>query len=79
MDGCRLSFGTFLVIEEHHALLGVSMLRRNSSAESNVCFAVQRNRVLMSMAVPSIFKHNDDVPEKKSRKSKAAKNLHLKW
>ena len=41
------------------------LLRRNSSAESNLCFAVQRNRVLTSMAVPSIFKHNDDVPEKK--------------
>ena len=29
------------------------LLRRNSSAVSNVCFAVQRNRVLTSMAIPS--------------------------
>ena len=45
-------------------------LRQNSSAESNVWFAIQRNRVLTSMAVPSISKHNDDVPEKKPRKLK---------
>ena len=32
----------------------------------------------MSMAVPSIFKHNDDVPEKKPRKSKAAEKLASK-
>ena len=39
------------------------LLRRNSSAESNlICFAVQCNRVLKSTA----------VPEKKPRKSKAA-------
>ena len=49
----------------------------------NLCFAVQRNRVLTSMelssiTVPLIFKHNDDVPEKKPRKSKAAEKLASK-
>ena len=43
-----------------------------------VCFAVQRNHVLTSMAVPSMFKHNYDIPEKKPQKSKAAENLHRK-
>ena len=28
------------------------LLRRNSSAECNLCFAVQRNRVLKSTSVP---------------------------
>ena len=51
------------------------LLRR----KSNLFFAVQRNNVLTSMAVPSMFKHNYDIPEKKTRKSKAAENLHRKW
>ena len=44
------------------------LLRRNSSAESNLCFAVQRNCALKSTA----------VPEKKPRKSKAAEKLASK-
>ena len=42
------------------------------------CFPVQRNRVLKSTAVPSIFKRIDDVPEKNPRKLEAAEKLASK-
>ena len=46
--------------------------------KASLGFAVQRKHVLKSTAVPSIFKRNADVPEKKARKSTAVEKLESK-
>ena len=48
------------------------------SLKASLGFAVQRKRVLKSTAVPSIFKRNEHVPEKKARKSTAVEKLAAK-
>ena len=58
--------------------LACRLLRRNSSGESKLCFAVLRNRVLTSMPVESIFKHNYVVPETKPQNSRAAEKRESK-
>ena len=53
-------------------------LFRFPSLKASLGFAVQRKRVLKSTAVPSIFKRNEHVPEKKARKSTAVEKLAAK-